>query len=52
MNNKNTNFSVPLDFKWGVSTSSYQIEGGNFNSDWYLWEKYKGYGETGDACRS
>ncbi len=52
MDNTNTNFSLPVDFKWGVSTSSYQIEGGNFNSDWYSWEKYKGYIEAGDACRS
>jgi len=28
----------PKDFLWGVSTSAYQIEGGNHN-DWSVWEK-------------
>jgi beta-glucosidase len=35
------------DFLFGVSTSAYQIEGGNVSSDWYYWEKKKGYEECG-----
>ncbi len=29
----------PHNFLWGSSISSYQTEGGNTNSDWFLWEK-------------
>lgn len=29
----------PSDFKWGTATSSYQVEGNNRNSDWWLWEE-------------
>lgn len=27
------------NFLWGTATSSHQVEGGNFNNDWWLWEK-------------
>ena len=27
----------PKNFLWGAATSSYQIEGDNFNSDWWQW---------------
>lgn len=41
----------PKDFLWGVATSSYQIEGGNSNSDWWEWEKAgKADNESGQAC--
>lgn len=41
------NFSFPKDFLWGTATSSYQIEGGNFNNDWHLWEQQ---GKTAYPC--
>jgi beta-glucosidase len=32
----------PADFRWGTATSSYQVEGGNQNSDWWQWEQQPG----------
>jgi beta-glucosidase len=32
----------PRNFKWGTATSSHQVEGGNSNNDWWLWEKEPG----------
>ncbi len=41
----------PKDFLWGVSISSYQTEGNNFNSDWYAWEqKGKTKDKSENAC--
>ena len=41
----------PKDFLWGASTSSYQIEGGNSNSDWWQWEERgKTKDKSGKAC--
>lgn len=41
----------PKDFLWGVSTSSYQIEGNNSNSDWWEWERLgKAKEKSGRAC--
>jgi beta-glucosidase len=37
-----------MDFLWGTATSSHQVEGGNFNNDWWLWEKL-GKIKTGDS---
>ncbi len=31
----------PPSFFWGASLSSYQTEGGNFRTDWALWEREK-----------
>jgi beta-glucosidase len=39
--------NFPRDFLFGVSTSSYQNEGNNTNSDWYLWENL---GKTATKC--
>ncbi len=40
----------PSSFLWGAALSSYQCEGGNYNSDWYLWEKQKQLTSAGIAC--
>lgn len=37
------------DFLFGVSTAAYQNEGGNFNSQWYEWEK-KGKIDNNQKC--
>ncbi|MEW6008334.1 MAG: glycoside hydrolase family 1 protein [Candidatus Omnitrophota bacterium] len=29
----------PKNFLWGSATSAYQVEGANFNNDWYCFEK-------------
>lgn len=41
----------PKDFLWGAATASYQVEGGNSNSDWWQWEKQgRADNESGLAC--
>ncbi|HJN84992.1 MAG TPA: glycoside hydrolase family 1 protein [Patescibacteria group bacterium] len=40
----------PKGFLWGTATSSYQVEGGNKNSDWWKWEKEEG--KISDGTRS
>lgn len=32
-------FYFPPYFLWGAGGSAYQTEGGNFNTDWYQWER-------------
>jgi len=39
--------TFPSNFLWGSSISSYQVEGSNFKSDWYLWEKKNKLEEAG-----
>lgn len=41
----------PQNFLWGASTSAYQVEGDNINSDWWQWEKDRGIENSGLACR-
>ena len=41
----------PKSFYWGAATSSYQVEGGNANADWWAWEKKAGKENSGPACR-
>ena len=45
----------PSEFSWGTSTSAYQIEGGNDNTDWWRYEREEGTHAVevcGDACDS
>ncbi|MGC2486862.1 MAG: family 1 glycosylhydrolase, partial [Acidimicrobiales bacterium] len=45
----------PASFSWGTSTSAYQIEGGNDNTDWWRFEREPASPAVevcGDACDS
>jgi beta-glucosidase len=45
----------PPEFEWGSATAAHQIEGGNWNNDWWQWEHTPGSGvaePSGDACDS
>ena len=45
----------PDGFRWGTATAAHQIEGGNWNNDWWRWEHAPGSGcaePSGDACDS
>ena len=45
----------PEGFTWGTATAAHQIEGGNWNNDWWEWEHTPGSGcvePSGDACDS
>lgn len=33
----------PPDFLWGTATSSHQVEGNNWNNDWWEWEHSEGH---------
>jgi len=43
----------PEGFIWGTATAAHQVEGGNWNNDWWAWEHTPGSGcvePSGDAC--
>jgi beta-glucosidase len=45
----------PDGFVWGTATAAHQIEGGNWNNDWWAWEHTEGSGcvePSGDCCDS
>jgi beta-glucosidase len=45
--------SFPDGFLWGTATAAHQVEGGNWNNDWWEWEHTPGSGcvePSGDAC--
>ena len=43
----------PEGFIWGTATAAHQVEGGNWNNDWWAWENDPSSGcvePSGDAC--
>jgi len=43
----------PEGFRWGTATAAHQVEGGNWNNDWWAWEHApdsKCVEPSGDAC--
>src|SRR5437762_1300201 len=43
----------PDAFVWGTATSAHQVEGGNWNNDWWMWEHDPAspcQEPSGDAC--
>jgi beta-glucosidase len=45
--------AFPDGFIWGTATAAHQVEGGNYNNDWWAWEHnpHSGCAEpSGDAC--
>ena len=45
--------SFPDGFLWGAATAAHQVEGGNWNNDWWAWEHEPRSGcvePSGDAC--
>ena len=43
----------PPGFVWGAATAAHQVEGGNWNNDWWQWERAPGTPceePSGDAC--
>ena len=45
----------PDGFEWSTATAAHQIEGGNTNNDWWVWEHAAGtpvVEPSGDACNS
>jgi beta-glucosidase len=48
-----TTTSFPGGFVWGAATAAHQVEGGNWNNDWWAWEHNPESGcaePSGDAC--
>ncbi len=48
-----TTSAFPEGFRWGTATAAHQVEGGNWNNDWWAWEHTPGSAcvePSGDAC--
>ncbi|MGB8648423.1 MAG: glycoside hydrolase family 1 protein [Anaerolineae bacterium] len=39
--------AFPPDFLWGAATAAHQVEGQNFNNDWWDWEQTPGHIKKG-----
>jgi beta-glucosidase len=47
------NRAFPKGFRWGTATAAHQVEGGNWNNDWWAWEHDPAspcVEPSGDAC--
>lgn len=45
--------SFPAGFTWGTATAAHQVEGNNWNNDWWEWEHRVGTSvkePSGDTC--
>ena len=45
--------TFPDGFLWGTATAAHQVEGGNWNNDWWAWEHAEDTAceePSGDAC--
>jgi beta-glucosidase len=45
--------TFPRPFVWGTATAAHQVEGGNWNNDWWMWEHDPAspcVEPSGDAC--
>src|SRR4051794_4586761 len=45
--------TLPDEFLWGTATAAHQVEGGNWNNDWWAWEHAPASPceePSGDAC--
>ena len=48
-----TAINFPDGFVWGTATAAHQVEGGNWNNDWWMWEhnpESPCIEPSGDAC--
>jgi len=43
--------TFPPGFLWGSATAAHQVEGQNFNNDWWDWEQTPGHIKGGDSSR-
>src|SRR5918912_762489 len=43
--------AFPLNFLWGTVTAAHQVEGQNFDNDWWEWEQTPGHIRNGDSSR-
>ncbi len=43
--------AFPPNFLWGTATAAHQVEGQNFNNDWWEWEQTPGRIRNGDSAR-